>query len=90
MLSVHEPCFYNQAKDDPNRIDAMDKEIEALEKNHTWDFSDFPPGKIPLGCKWVYRIKYKKSCEVERCKARIDAWVTRKSKAKTTSIPSAP
>ena len=37
---------------------AMDKEISALELNHTWDIALLPIGKTPIGCKWIYRIKY--------------------------------
>jgi len=37
----------------------MPHEIAALEDNHTWEFTPLPQGKKALGCKWVYRIKYK-------------------------------
>jgi len=36
----------------------MNEEIEAREKNDTWTIEDLPPGKKPISCKWVYRIKY--------------------------------
>ncbi|GKB93397.1 RmlC-like cupins superfamily protein [Tanacetum coccineum] len=39
-------------------IDAMTKEINALESNGTWTLTTLPTNKIPIGCKWVYRIKY--------------------------------
>ena len=34
----------------------MNEEIEALDKNGTWDIVDLPTGKHPIGCKWVYRF----------------------------------
>ena len=49
----------------------MDKEIQALELNHTWDVTSLPPGKSPIGCKWVYKVKFNPDGSVERFKARL-------------------
>ena len=64
-----------QAVKDPLWREAMDKEIQALEQNHTWELTSLPPGKTPIGCKWVYRIKLKSDGigTVERYKARLVA-----------------
>ena len=51
----------------------MDKEIQALERNHTWDVTALPPGKSPIGCKWVYKVKFNPNGSVERYKARLVA-----------------
>lgn len=50
---------------------AMQIEIDALELNKTWDLVTLPPGKIALGCKWVFRIKLKADGSLERYKARL-------------------
>ena len=51
----------------------MDKEIEALEVTNTWSLVPLPPGKSPIGCKWVYRVKYLPDGSIERYKARLVA-----------------
>ena len=48
----------------------MDKEIQALEQTHTWVLTPLPPGKRPIGCKWVYRVKLNPDGTIERYKAR--------------------
>ncbi|WOG89729.1 hypothetical protein DCAR_0208967 [Daucus carota subsp. sativus] len=37
----------------------MNKELSALEENQTWEITTLPPDKKSIGCKWVYRTKYK-------------------------------
>ena len=44
----------------------MNKEIDALEENQTWEITSLPPGKRALGCKWVYKIKYNADGTIER------------------------
>ena len=68
-----EPHSYNKAVVFPEWRKAMTEEIKALEQNKTWEVVDPPQGKKPIGCRWVYKIKYKASGEVERYKARLVA-----------------
>ena len=49
----------------------MESEIHALETNHTWSMVPFPSGHRPIGCKWVYKIKYNSNGTVERYKAHL-------------------
>ena len=51
----------------------MRDEITALEDNNTWSIVPLPPTNVPIGCKWVFKVKYKASGEVERYKARLVA-----------------
>ena len=32
--------------------------MHALAKNGTWDLVDAPKGVNPIGCRWVYNVKY--------------------------------
>ncbi|XP_074270986.1 uncharacterized protein LOC141594901 [Silene latifolia] len=54
-----EPINYQEAAKDERWREAMSKEVEALEKNETWKIMTLPDGKKPIGCKWMYKIKYK-------------------------------
>ncbi|CAM8890431.1 unnamed protein product [Rhodiola kirilowii] len=51
----------------------MNKEIAALEANHTWVITSLPEGKTIVDCKWVYKLKYKSDGSLERYKARLVA-----------------
>jgi hypothetical protein len=51
----------------------MSKELETLAANNTWVLTSLPPGKQPIGCKWVYKLKFKSDGTIERYKARLVA-----------------
>ena len=52
---------------------AMDDEMNALIRNGTWKIVILPKDKKPVGCKWVFTIKYNSDGLVERYKARLVA-----------------
>jgi len=51
----------------------MVAEIVDLEQNHAWSTIPLPPNKKVVGCKWVFRIKYKADGSIERYEARLVA-----------------
>nr|GEZ29878.1 ribonuclease H-like domain-containing protein [Tanacetum cinerariifolium] len=61
---------YIEAYNDENWINAMNLEMEALHRNGTWHLADLPVGRKTIGSKWIYRIMYKASGEIDRYKAR--------------------
>ncbi|RVW60938.1 Retrovirus-related Pol polyprotein from transposon RE1 [Vitis vinifera] len=72
-IKVLEPSTLKQAFKDPNWTKAMEMEIAALHRNHTWDLVEQPPNVNVIGCKWVYKLKYKPDGSIERYKARLVA-----------------
>lgn len=60
-----EPVTYQEEVKDKRWVEAMQSKIKALEDNKTWALVPLPKGKKAIGCKWVYKIKYKVSGEAE-------------------------
>ncbi|KAA0059005.1 retrotransposon protein [Cucumis melo var. makuwa] len=73
IMSLDEPSSYKEASTNPLWQQAMNEELQALEKTHTWDYVDLPPGKKPIGCKWIFKIKAHSDGSTERYKARLVA-----------------
>jgi hypothetical protein len=69
----HIPYSYEEAAQTKEWSDAVNDETYAMEKNHTWDETDLPPGKKAVTAKWVFTIKYKSDGTMERYKARLVA-----------------
>ncbi|KAK1568961.1 hypothetical protein Q3G72_030961 [Acer saccharum] len=66
-----EPKTYKQACRDPKWIEAIKAEITALETNKNWSLVPLSSGHRPIGCKWVFKIKYNSNGTVKRYKARL-------------------
>jgi hypothetical protein len=66
-----EPSNYQEAKSSPEWIQAMREELNAIEKNKTWQLSDLPKGirQTEVG------IQAKKDCQ----------WVNQQAESKTRS-----
>lgn len=73
VTTIDDPRTYNQAIKHDCWKAAMQAEIKALQENNTWEVTELPPGKTPIGCKWVFKTKLKADGTIERCKARLVA-----------------
>ncbi|GJW08993.1 retrovirus-related pol polyprotein from transposon TNT 1-94 [Tanacetum coccineum] len=71
--TIKEPHSFAYDYKDVKWIEAMNKEIQALEQNKTWTLTLLPPGKNPIGHKWVYKIKLQADGNIERYKDRLVA-----------------
>ncbi|GJR76061.1 retrovirus-related pol polyprotein from transposon TNT 1-94 [Tanacetum coccineum] len=71
VFALTEPNSYQEAIKDKGLVEAMNKELDALGRNHTWDLTTLPAGHKPITSKWVFKIKYKSDGTLERLKARL-------------------
>ncbi|RVW53241.1 Retrovirus-related Pol polyprotein from transposon TNT 1-94 [Vitis vinifera] len=67
------PNSVQEALTDPRWKATMNEEMKLLQKNETWELVECPPGKKPVGCRWIYTVKYKADGSIERFKARLVA-----------------
>ncbi|KAM1810903.1 hypothetical protein ACFX12_027595 [Malus domestica] len=68
-----EPVDFQKAMQDTKWRKAMDEEIEAIQKNDTWELAILLKGHKAIRVKWVYKTKKNANGEVERYKARLVA-----------------
>ncbi|GKC90637.1 RNA-directed DNA polymerase [Tanacetum coccineum] len=70
VLTASEPTCYSQAANDPKWVEAMGKELQALEINDTWMLTELPERHKAISSKWVFKLKYLPDRTVDRYKAR--------------------
>jgi len=68
-----EPNTYSEGMKHDCWRKAIQCEISALESNQTWETAILPKNKVGMGCKWVFKIKYKADGTIERYKAKLVA-----------------
>ncbi|RDX66424.1 Copia protein, partial [Mucuna pruriens] len=68
--AIKTPTSIQEALKDENCVQTMKEEIEALEKNSTWEIVGRPKDKRAVGCRWM---KCKFDGTLERYKARLVA-----------------
>ena len=73
----NEPNNYKEAISSPNNkewIEAMQKEIDELNRQNTWNLANLPDNRTALRGKWVYKIKTDINNNIIKYKAR---WVVK-------------
>ncbi|XP_049349445.1 uncharacterized protein LOC125814012 [Solanum verrucosum] len=71
--TVQEHVSYADTIKDKRWVEAMQIGIHALETNNTWVLTDLPIEKKPIGYRWIYKVKYQSTGEIERFKGRLVA-----------------
>jgi hypothetical protein len=71
-----EPNTYNEAmasRDAAFWREAINDEIDSILSNNIWVLVDLPLGSNTIGCKWVFRRKYRTDRYVQAFKAKLVA-----------------
>ena len=71
-----DPLTLSQATkrpDWPKWEEAIQSKLKSLAAFDTFDVVTLPPGKKPVGCKYVFKIKYKPDGSIEKHKVRLVA-----------------
>ncbi|KAJ0590261.1 putative RNA-directed DNA polymerase [Helianthus annuus] len=71
LYASTDPTSYEEASKDAKWIEAMDREMDSINKNHTWVLVDPPKHQKPIGVKWIYKTKYDEKGNVDKYKARL-------------------
>lgn len=73
LTTKQDPVHYKDAVQQDEWVTSMNSEIDALEVNNTWQIVELPPGKTPIGCKWLYKTKYKADGSLNKHKSMLVA-----------------
>ncbi|MCO5595932.1 hypothetical protein L7F22_049983 [Adiantum nelumboides] len=67
------PTCFKEAAENVKWQEAINKELNALYGNETWELVPLPKGKKPIACRWFYKVKHNSDGHVSRYKARLVA-----------------
>lgn len=70
---AEDPNTYEEAVKKSVWRNVMDKEIEAIERNETWELTTLSTGAKKIGVKWIYKTKYNENGEIDKHKAKLVA-----------------
>ncbi|KAJ9559214.1 hypothetical protein OSB04_013828 [Centaurea solstitialis] len=75
MVEIYnqDPTTYEEAVKSKKWRVAMDAEIEAIERNLTWELAVLPIDTKCIGVKWIFKTKLNERGEVVKYKARLVA-----------------
>ena len=73
LSSISIPSTVQEALMDPKWKKAMNDEMEALQKNHTWELVLLPNEKKTVGCRWIFTVKLNSDGSIDCYRARLVA-----------------
>lgn len=73
MLNIIEPSNFHEASKSCEWKEEMKEEYESIIKNNTWDLVKHFHGKQPIGCRWLFKLKFKADGSIDKYKSRLVA-----------------
>ncbi|CAL8169005.1 unnamed protein product [Prunus armeniaca] len=71
LFAGSDPILFAEAVKEEKWKKAIDADIQAIEKNETWELTDLPKGQKTISVKWVYKKKLNEKGEIDKFKARL-------------------
>lgn len=71
LLSKIYPKNFVEVRRGESWINALEEELNQIEKNQTWEFFPRPKDKNVIGTKWIFRNKLNENGQVVRNKSRL-------------------
>ena len=71
LLSIVELKKFKEACKIEDWINAMNDELDQIEKNQTWELVPRTKGMNVIGTKWIFKNKFNENGHVTRNKARL-------------------
>lgn len=73
LVCEGEPSSFDEAERDAAWRAAMKEEMDAVQRNGTWELLDLPRGHCSIGLRWVFKLKKNEAGAVVKHKARLVA-----------------
>ncbi|KAJ9565577.1 hypothetical protein OSB04_001543 [Centaurea solstitialis] len=73
FTQMTDPVTYDAASKDIKWREAMDQEMDAIERNKTWTLCELPEEAKAVALKWIFKTKLNEHGQVEKYKARLVA-----------------
>ena len=73
LSTVSIPRNVQEALTNPDWKKAMNEEMEALQRNTTWELVPLYEGNKTVGCRWIFTVKLNPDGSINQYKARLVA-----------------
>jgi hypothetical protein len=73
ISNLIEPMSFNESNEHDEWRNAMKEEYESIMKINTLELTELPEHKNPIGCKWIYKPKFKLYGSIDKYKAILVA-----------------